>query len=94
MEASFIIGQVFCFSFICAAITATILIALNKWNLLELYQVHKPAKFPDPCLFCIGFWLCLLQAILMYYYFNSNIFYIAGAFAGASIARVIYNAGN
>ncbi len=95
MKESLLIGQAFCFAFLSGAISATILIALEKWGVIEYYEIHKGSALPDPCMFCLGFWLCLIQALSLSLFLNSNIFYIAGAFAGASIAKMIYdNAGN
>lgn len=84
-------------SLICAAISATIISALNVSGVLEYWEVHAPRylkRFRYLCAFCLGFWLCGLQGALLYYFFSSNIFYIAIPFIGGSIAKIFYARGN
>lgn len=89
MTQSLLVIELLGLILICSGISATILLALSKWGAFEWYQIHR-GRLPDVCLFCIGFWLCLIQSILLYLFFNANIFYIAIPLAGAAITKVLY----
>lgn len=89
MIHSLLVLEIVGLCFVCSAISATILLAFSKWGVLEWYQIHR-GNLPDVCLFCIGFWLCVVQAVILYFFFNANIFYIAIPIAGAAITKVLY----
>jgi len=69
--------------FLTGCISATLILCFIKWGWLEWFEIHwRPI-----CKFCLGFWLCIIQTILIFIFFNQNIFDIAIPFAGASICR-------
>lgn len=69
-----------------SAISATIILCLGKWRILEWFEIHHQPI----CKFCLGFWLCTIQAWTIYIWIDPNIFNIAIPFAGAAITRKLY----
>ncbi len=94
MIKALLVLEVVSLCFVCSGISATILLAFSKWGILDLYSVYKDkiwTRLPASlCIFCLGFWLCFAQAIILYFWFNSNIFYIAIPLAGGAITKVLY----
>jgi len=79
--------EVFALTWMVAGISATIILSLIKWGFFQWADIHwRPL-----CRFCIGFWLCLAQTLLIYLCFNQNLFDIAIPFAGASITWRLTN---
>lgn len=74
------------FTLLTSAISSTIILCLGKWRILELFEIHHQPI----CKFCLGFWLCLGQAIIIYFWINQNVFDLAIPFAGAAITRKLY----
>jgi len=70
-------------TFMVSAVSATIIISAMKWGWIEWFEIRGY----NVCRFCVGFWLCVAQALALYFFYSSNIFYIAIPFAGASICR-------
>lgn len=70
---------------------ATLIICFEKWGLLERYQIYRRKWMPDNlCVFCLGFWMAASQCAIVYFLSDSKIFYIAVAFASASLTKLIY----
>lgn len=54
-----------------------ILILLNKWDILNWYDMYRKKWMPRRCEFCLGFWLCVINAILFFtILFNHDLAYI------------------
>jgi hypothetical protein len=70
-----------------SAISATIILCLLKWHIIEWLEIH----YSPVCRFCLGFWLCALQTLLIYIFYNQNLFDIAVPFAGAAITWKLRN---
>jgi hypothetical protein len=72
------------------SVAATVVICLNKWGIIALYQVYRRAWMPgEVCDFCLCFWL----SIPLIFYI-SDISYIAAGLAAlgsASIGKTIIN---
>lgn len=79
---------------IIASISATILHCLGKWGLFKYYEEHRLKSWPpEICIFCLGFWISAIQYAALYFFYTSDIFYIAGALASASLTKAIYENG-
>lgn len=79
---------------IVSSISATVLHCLGKWGFYAWYEEHRRLSWPkEICLFCLGFWLSALQYLALYLFYTSEIFYIAGALASASLTKAIYENG-
>ncbi len=77
-----------------SGINATLLHCFGKWGLFEYYEIHRRKSWPpEICIFCLAFWLGVIQYGLLYVFYTSDIFYIAGALASASITKAIYENG-
>lgn len=54
-----------------------ILILLNKWSVLNWYDMHRKRWMPRRCEFCLGFWLCVMMAFPFFtLLFNHDLNYI------------------
>jgi hypothetical protein len=42
------------------------IILLNKWGTLNWYDMHKKRWMPRRCEFCLGFWLCVIEACIFF----------------------------
>lgn len=81
-----------------AAIVASgatfVFIVLEKWKVIELFQLYRSAVLPrrlhalPDCVFCMLFWLCVILAVPLA--LISNIFYIALPIFATPIAKAIY----
>lgn len=43
-----------------------VLLLLDKWKVLEYYELHRPQNFPSVCIFCLGFWLSCITFLIFF----------------------------
>jgi hypothetical protein len=44
--------------------TATVLITLDRMQILNNYEAHRAKWMPEMCVFCLGFWLSIPVEII------------------------------
>jgi hypothetical protein len=58
--------DLFCFIYLIALLNVSLLICLNKWGAVQVYQLKRPLWLPESCDFCFFFWLGLLEYTLIF----------------------------
>lgn len=54
------------FVFIYALFSVAVMILLEKWKVLEYYQVNRRRWMPPPCNFCFFFWFAFVGVMLIF----------------------------
>lgn len=84
-----------CAIVIATGVSATLIIVAYKWRIIEIYDNLRAtnriaAYLPKSCEFCLGFWLCLFQALFLNYSGTLRLEYygiLFIAFAGAGFTQ-------
>lgn len=78
------------FLLIASGISATLLRVAFKYKLMAYWDYYKPQWLGETCFFCMGFWLCMVQAALWQLH-SVNLWLFPVCLAAAAYTYILYS---